>query len=353
MLSFKICQRCVLDNIEVPDITFNGQGVCNYCEDWIRREKVRKMYQSEGPLIMDKMRRERIKRKEKYDCLLGLSGGVDSSLCLHYLVQNDIKPLCWSLDNGYNDPKADENVLRMVEKLKVPYQKLTIDLVAFKGLQASFMKAGVKNIEIPTDHILAAAQYQLAERYNIKYIVGGGNHATEGIMPESYGYNARDLTHIKAINRMFNNEDISGLPLMSLPKYIYYRFIRGIQVVNLLDYYDYDRDRAINLLEDEYGYRQYGEKHCENVFTKWFQNFYLLKKWGLDKRKPHYSSMINSGQMKRETALNLLKEYNAYPELGIEQRVMNYQKKDHMDYPNSKWAWDLLTNVYAHLKRGD
>lgn len=349
-MEFKICSRCVLDNGEVSDIVFDEHGICQHCLQYDRAAREIKNNKSDLPWIYDRLRKEG--RGKDYDCLLGLSGGVDSSTCLHYLIQNGIRPLCFSVDNGWNDKKADENIMRLVEGLKVPFHRYVLDLEKFKELQSTFLKAGVKNIEIPTDHVLMAASYEMASKHGIKTIIGGGNLVTEGVMPEAYGYQARDLKHIKAIYRRFTGKKLTGLPLISLPGYLYHRFIRGTRIVNLLDFYDYDRAGSIKLLVENYGYKPYGEKHCENVWTWWFQSFYLPVKWGLDKRKPHYSSLINSKQMTKTEAVTLLKVPHEYPALGIEDRVMKYPKKEHREYPTNKKLWDFLSQLYAIHKRG-
>lgn len=173
----------------------------------------------------------------KYDLLLGISGGVDSSYCLHLLHSMGIRVLTYSLDNGYNDPLADENMMKLVEGMKVPFYRYTIDLKKFADLQGAFLKAGVRNVEIPTDHILMASAYELANQYGIKTIISGGNWATESIMPESFGYQPRDLTHIKAIYKQFTGKKLTGLPVCGIWKYNYYRWVKGIKVINLLDYF--------------------------------------------------------------------------------------------------------------------
>jgi len=346
----QICSNCVLDTKEVPDLTFDCNGVCQYCIDWHKREKTRLLEAQELPWILDDIRKQG--RGKQYDCPLGLSGGVDSSLCLHYLVENEIRPLCWSMDNGYNSDVSDENIMKMVEKLKIPFIKKVIDLNEYSDLQAAFLKSGVKNIEIPTDHILMALQYETAIEHGINRIIGGGNHATEGIMPESYGYNAQDLRHILAIYKKFCKRKRPDLPLMSLFGYIKARFIKDIRVINLLDFYpNYNRSEAIEFLKDRYDYVSYGEKHCENTFTSWFQTWYLPNKWGLDKRKPHFSSLINSGQMTRKEAMQKLLERQEFPELNIEDRIMKFARHEHSYYKNSKRLRDFLSRIYVYLKR--
>lgn len=275
----------------------------------------------------------------KYDVLMGLSGGVDSSMALHHIV-NDLKlrPLCFSIDNGYNDPKADENIMRLVEGMKVPFFRYTIDLKEYNDMLASFMVAGQKNLEIVTDHILMAATFEMANKYGIKTIISGGNWNTESIMPESWGYQPRDLVHIKSVyGKKIKN------PTCSLLKFNYYKWIKGIRTVNILDWFDYNREESIKVLEEKYGYQRTGEKHCENIWTWWFQNFYLFEKFNIDKRKAHLSSLILSGQITRDEALSELEKNPVYPELGFEKRVMKYKKRSYKEFKTDEKLWNCIT----------
>ena len=344
--NFTVCSRCVMDTTD-PDITFNEKGWCNHCTEFIEKEKQRQLDKTKLPWLLHRIR----KSGKKYDCLIGLSGGVDSSLTLHYLVENGLKPYAYSVDNGWNTPESDENIMRLVETLKVPFYRYVLDSDKFLELQASFLEASVANVEIPTDHMLMASSYETAVKNDIKYIVSGGNLATEGIMPKAWGYQARDLKHIKAVYKYFTRRELTGLPVISLLNYLYYRFIKRIEVVNLLDYYEYNREEAKKLLNEKYGWKDYGEKHCESAFTVWFQNYYLPTKFNYDKRKPHYSSMINSGQMTREDAMRKLTAVLEYPAIMTRKHYMKYPKKTYKHYPNSEFYWNLLSKIYGYIHK--
>lgn len=311
---------------------------CNFCI------QARKSLEETHNLVMPKI------KGDKYDCLIGLSGGVDSSYMLHKAVEMGLRPLCYSVDNGWNDPKADENIMRLVESLKVPFYRYTIDHKKFTELQGAFMKAGQKNIEIPTDHILFATTYEMADKYGIKWVLSGGNASTESIMPASWGYNARDLVHIKDIYRRMTGKKLTGLPTLSLLKWNWYKWVKGIKICYLLDHLDYHREEAIKLLTELYGYKPYGDKHCESEFTTWFQNFYLYEKFGIDKRKAHYSSLIVSGQMTREQGIERLNEQLYYPKLGIESQVLEYSKRDYREFKTDEKLFNLISKVIKWLR---
>src|SRR3990167_6437240 len=349
----KICSQCVMDE-SATEISFNEKGICNFCIEYQKKEQQRRAETLVPGMPWILYGLKKAGQNKKYDCLLGLSGGADSSLCLHILVENGIRPLTYSIDNGWNTPESDENIMRLVEGLKVPFYRYTIDIDKFRELQSAFIKSGTKNIEIPTDHILMASTYEMAIKYGIKYIISGGNHATEGIMPQSYGYEPKDLRFIRAIYKKFTGKNLKGLPTISLPQYLFYRFIGGIKIINLLDYYDYNREKAKELLKEKYGWKDYHRKHNESRFTHWFQECYLPKVWGIDKRKPHLSSMINSGQITREQALEELKtplDGCKYTEeimgkLGIPQEA-SFDKRDYRDYLNNEKIYASLSKIYA------
>lgn len=337
------CKHCVMDG-SAEEIVLDKDGVCNFCHQAQRELRMAK----DNKINLGRYLKQI--KGEKYDCLIGLSGGVDSSFTLHKAVKLGLKPLCFSIDNGWNDPKADENIMRIVETLKVPFFRYTIDKKRFIELQNAFILAGQKNIEIPTDHILMASSYEVASRYGIRWILSGGNVATEIIMPPSWGYNARDLVHIKDIYKWVTGKKLQGLPMCGLIKWNWYHWIKHIRIFYLLDFLDYNRAEAIKVLEKEYGYKDYGEKHCESVFTTWFQNFYLFQKFGIDKRKAHLSSLINSGQITRKEAQEVLYQAPVYPSLGIEDRVMSYQKRSYKEFKTDEKLWLFLGSIIRLLR---
>lgn len=323
------------------EIVFDEGGVCNFCH---QAQHEMNLAAKLRPDLESKVQGIRSCRKGNYDCLIGLSGGVDSSLLLLKAVEMGLRPLCFSVDNGWNDIRADENIMKLVEGMKVPFYRYTIDVPKFRRLQAAFIRQGQKNIEIPTDHILMAASLEVADMYGIKTILSGGNAASESIMPASWGYNARDLVHIKDVYWQTFHVKLSGLPMCSLLKWNWYRWVRGIHTVYLLDYIDYNRSEAIKTLQNKFGWSDYGAKHEESLFTSWFQNFYLYQKFGIDKRKAHLSSLINSGQITRSEALKELRQSPVYPRLGLEERVMSYPIRPYTDFRTDERLYRAISS---------
>jgi N-acetyl sugar amidotransferase len=331
------------------EITFDKNGVCNFC---ITAKKMLKQIKDEKhrlPIIINQIKKDGT--GNDYDVIIGLSGGVDSSVSLHHIVQLGLRPLCFNVDNGYNDKKADENVMKLVETLKVPFYRYVIDLEKFRELQAAFIRAGVPNIEIPTDHILMATSFEMAKKHNVKWIISGGNVATESIMPISWGYNPWDLRHIQDVYRKFTGRKLNGLPLCNLFWYNWYKWVKRIKTFYILDYVDYNRADSIKMLEEKYLYQDYHEKHCENLFTWWFQNYYLFEKFGYDKRKPHLSSLINSGQIERKEALYSLADRPVYPGLGLEGKVLKYPKRSHYEFKTNEKLWKFITIFVRACRR--
>lgn len=323
------------------ELVLDENGICQFCKVAGAELEMARIQKDFLPIFLSMLKKDGL--GSRYDILIGLSGGVDSSTALVKAVELGLRPICFTMDNGYNDPKADENILKLVETLKVPLYRYVLDLDKFKELQVAYLKAGVVNVEASYDHLLMAATFEMASKYGVKWIVSGGNVATESIMPPSWSFNARDLTNLKSIYKWATGKKLKGLPTCGIWKWNYYRWIKKIKIFYLLDYLDYNRKESEKMLIEKFGFQSTGEKHEENIFTRWYQSFYLFEKFGIDKRKAHYSSLINSGQMTRSEAKQLLLERPVYPQLGFERKVMQYQKREHTDFKVGKWysriAW--------------
>ena len=329
------------------EIVLDKDGICNFCH---QAQKSLKEIEAEKPNLGKWIKQiKEDGQGSNYDVLIGLSGGVDSSTVLHHAIKFGLRPLCYSIDNGWQSDIAQENIMKMVEGLKVPFFRQTINLNRFRALQAAFMQAGLMNVEIPSDHIIMASSFEIASKYRIKWILSGGNATTESIMPESWGYQPRDLKHIKAVYKWATGKKLTDLPVCGLLKWNYYKWVKGIKTFYLLDYLDYNWEQSKEMLAKEYKWTDYGGKHEESVFTKWFQAYYLFEKFGIDKRKAHWSSLINSGQLDRKTAMQSLASRPEYPSLGLEKKVMGYPKRKHEDFPRDKW-FGRISKVIRFLR---
>jgi N-acetyl sugar amidotransferase len=362
--SYQICTKTIMDTSD-PEISFDENGVCNYVNEFnlsVKADlenKEQKKKNLESLLLKIK---EDGKNKE-YDCIIGLSGGVDSCY-LAYLVKNQfgLRPLAIHVDGGWNSELAVKNVEHIVKKLGIDLHTFVVDWSEMKDIQVAFFKAAVANQDVPQDHAFFAALNKEASKRGIKYIINGSNKATEYILPNSWGYNAMDARHIKSIHKKFGKRRIKNFPIVSfLEYYIYYPFIKGIRIVKPLNYIDYIKADAMNVLEKDLGWRYYGGKHYESRFTKFFQSYFLPTKFGYDKRKAHLSSLIVSGQTTREKALEEItkplydevelqedKEY-VLKKLGITSdewdNIMELPNKTYKDYPSNYSKYIILRKL--------
>lgn|SRR3990167_8363666 len=336
----KTCTICVMSEISDPEIVFDAKEICNHCYAAQKAQNQHRVDQQNLPWIIDGI-------KKRGRCLIGLSGGVDSSWALYQLKQQGVDVVAYHFNNGYNTQKADENVMKLVEGMKVPLFRYVVDKEKFDDLYQAFIKAGIKNLEAVTDHLLFAIAYEMANNEGVKTIISGGNWQTESIMPKHFGEDPRDLYWIKSVYKQMTGKRLKGLPVIPLWKEQYYRLIKGIKFVPILDYVEYNREKAIDKLRQLYGYEHPGGKHEESILTKWFQNIYLPRRYGLDKRIPHFSSMIHSGQITRQQAMEQLKHppEEVEPPLGGGWGLAD--KKEYDDYPNSKWIRQQVIKLYA------
>ena len=219
-----------------------------------------------------------------------------------------LNPLAVHLDNGWNTDTSVKNIKKILDKLDIDLYTHVIDWEEFRELQLSFLKSSIANAEIPTDQAITAILYKLAAKFGVKYIINGGNVNSESIMPESWMEDNLDTRLIKSIHKKYSNKALKTYPMMGYPKLAYYILVKKIKYVGILNFVDFDKEAAIKFLENEFGWTPYKEKHFESIFTRWFQSIYLIKKFNIDKRKAHFSSLIVSGFMKRDSALAELKK---------------------------------------------
>jgi N-acetyl sugar amidotransferase len=366
---YQICTRTVMDTTD-PEITFDENGVSSHALHYDRTMK-RYVDAATRGARADELAAlvARIKAAgagKPYDCVIGISGGVDSTYLVLQAVKLGLRPLAVHFDSGWNSELAVANIANIVQRLNLDLVTDVADWREMRDLQASFFKASVANCDIPTDHAFPAVAFREAARYGIRYILSGHNFATESILPTAWGYNATDARHLKAIQRRFGSAKLTSYPTMGIFKrYVWYGYVRPITTIHLLNYLPYVKADAKAAIADELGWRDYGGKHYESVFTRWFQGAYLPEKFGFDKRRAHLSSLIVSGQLTREQALVEL-EQTDYPaelerqdhdfiakKLGLSRtefdEILARPPVDHLEYPNSKWAFDLLIGLTDKL----
>ena len=293
-----ICKRCIMDTTD-SDIVFDKDGICNHCKKYDElnvtagnfKDLVKKIKQS--------------KKGKEYDCLIGLSGGVDSSFVAYNAVKAGLSPLAFHLDNGWNTEIGNQNVQNIIKKLNLKMDVITLDWDEFKDIQLSFLKVSVPDLEIPTDHALQAALHMIADKHDIKYILMGCNTKTESHVPNTWSQGYFDWKYIDSIHNQFGNVTLKTFPHMDLVALNYYSMKH--KMINLLNYLDYNKIKAMEIMEKEIGWEYYGGKHYESVYTRFYQGYILPVKFGFDKRKSHFSSLICAGQMTRAQALEELK----------------------------------------------
>jgi N-acetyl sugar amidotransferase len=358
---YQVCSRCILDTNDYPEITFDNEGVCSVCHiyDDLALKTVKRG--NEADEAMNVMLQE-IKAKGKgkeYDCLIGVSGGVDSTYLAWKAKEWGLRPLILHVDNGWNTELSVMNIENLVKKLGFDLFTYVIDWNEIRDLQLSYMKASVLDIDIPTDNAYAAAIFKIANEKNIKYIITGHNTVTEGWLPPTFTHFKYDIINMKAIQKKFGSVPLKTFPYLGVTKGWYYMKIKGLKTFSPLNWIDYDKNAVKKFIQEELGWRDYGGKHYENIFTRFYQGYILYKKFGVDKRKSHLSTLICSGQISRSEALEEIKK-NPYPteELLLEDReylikklriseqefqnIMDLPIKKHTDYPSILHWYDRL-----------
>jgi len=305
----KICTRCIIDS-NVPDVSFNDDGICNYCSEYLEKSSfVLKMTpetrQAELEALLKKVKRNG--KGKKYDCVVGVSGGVDSSWALVQIVKLGLRPLAVHMDNGWNSEASQNNIENLVKRLGVDLFTYVIDWDEYRNLLQAFLDADVIDVELLADNALVAVMYNQAAKYRLRYILTGYNQITEGFpMPAEWNWNKFDKRNIVAIGKKFGNIHIKSFPAIGSLKWAYYHYIRLIQLNPTLNYLQYSKPEAFHILQRDYGYKPYPFKHYESVLTRFYQGYILPAKFGVDKRKIHLSALVASGQMTRIEALSKL-----------------------------------------------
>jgi len=361
---YQICSNCVMDTTDFK-IQFDENGICDHCNNYYNNILPSwhpdDIGAKELETIVAKIKKEG--KNKKYDCIIGLSGGVDSS-CLVYLAKEKfgLRPLIFSVDTGWNLNVANDNVEKIVKGLNLDLHLEVVDWDEMKDLQLAYFKSQVPYQDTPQDHAIFAALYNYTAKHGIKYVLTGGNYSTECVREPSEWVHVNDLRQIKDIHRRFGKHPLKKFPLCSMFKYrLYYRYVKGIKIIQLLNLIPYKKEQAITELENRFDWERYANKHFESIFTRFYEGYWLIKKFGYDKRKAHFSSLILTGQMTREEALQKLKE-SPYDENFAMQdleyiankldltkdefiELMNGDNKTYRDYKSSIWLINLAIKL--------
>jgi N-acetyl sugar amidotransferase len=346
---YRMCTRCVMDTTD-PDIVFDGIGVCNHCHTYDRMVREYVVDGDEGLRQLDKLA-EKIRKdgkSKKYDCVIGVSGGVDSTYVAYRVKQLGLRPLAVHLDNGWDSELAVKNIEETLKRLNIDLYTEVLDWEEFKDLQVSFLKASTPDSEIPTDHAINALLGDLAKKIGIKYVIIGTNVRTETHLPRAWSQGHFDWKYIREVHRKFGTYPLRTFPHFDFITY-YLRMITQKRI-EILNYIGYNKKEALRVLQNELGWRYYGGKHYESIYTRFYQGYILPEKFGFDKRRSHLSSLLCSGEITREQALDELKVPTYAPSMQEEDReyvvkklglteqqfteIMNAPKKSYWDYPS-------------------
>ena len=369
-LRVQTCARCVMDT-SASDIVFDAQGVCNYCTDFLRdRERFTEADPAKRQARLEELV-ARVKANgggKRYDCIVGVSGGVDSSWALVKAVELGLRPLAVHMDNGWNSELAQNNIANLVRGLGVDLDTHVIDWPEYRGLMEAFFAADVIDVELLYDNAMIAVNHRAAARQGVSYMLGGTNVATEGMrMPPGWNWFKYDKRNIREISKRFGGPRLRSFPAIGTADFVFH-YLRGRRWLSFLDYLDYRKTEALEVLQRKFAYKPYPFKHYESVFTRFYQGFILPTKFGVDKRRLHFSTLVMNGEMTRDEALaalqgipyeseKLLKQDTAYflRKMGWDskklQAYLERPAKSHADYPSERTWWNFAERTYVKLAK--
>ena len=349
-------------------INFNDHGLCNHCQryDQLYQTRVVSSERSSAELSKLVVKIKKSNHGGRYDCVIGVSGGVDSTYVAYLTKKLGLKPLAVHFDNGWNSELAVKNIENTLKILNIDLFTYVVDWEEFRDIQRSFLFASTPDGEIPTDHGIFAALWRVAVKYNIKYVITGMNFATESMSIPHWSYGHSDYFYIKKIVQKFGGRSLKTFPSFSLWYLFYVTVLRRVRRVSILNYVDYNKDDALKIIENELGWRPYGGKHHESIYTRFWQGVVLPEKFGIDKRYAHFSDLINSGQFTKSQAINEIKKPTYSLELQESDRqyvakklgfcnddfenMLKLPVKNFIDYPNNFKVISLLKKIVDSLR---
>ena len=365
--TYQICTRCVMDTSD-PEIVFDEEGHCNHCTAAIGRLEQSYLPDERGQKKIEEMV-AKIRQEGKgkpYDCLIGISGGIDSSWLTYKSKEWGLRPLIFHVDAGWNSEIAQQNIERLLKHLDYTLFTYVVDWEEIRDLQRAYLESSLANQDVPQDHVFFAVLFQKAAELGIKYWLSGSNLVSESILPQAWGYLAMDSRQLKAVHHQFGKMPLRTYKTLSFFDYCkFYNdvpLVPSVKAIAPLNWMDYGPEKAREVLAREVGWKNYGRKHSESRFTKFFQNYYLPEKFGYDKRRAHFSSLIAAGEMTRDEALQLLEQplYNPaelqsdkeffLKKLGYSEtewnRIFSLPNKSYKDYPN----WEKFLSIGRKIK---
>jgi N-acetyl sugar amidotransferase len=343
-----VCKRCIMDNVNDPDLVIDSKGICNHCHNFDSAvAKLPPKDKAEESFKKLTLQMKQDGKSKKYDCMIGVSGGVDSTYLAHVAKEAGLRALLVHCDNGWNSELAVQNIQNICNYTGFDLYTLVLDWEEFKDIQLSFFKANVVDVELPYDYALTISIYKAALKFNVKYVLTGHNVATEGTyLPKSWRHDKMDILNIIDIHKIFGK-----VKMITFPYYNFFRqkfFLdKKLQYVNLLNFVGYNKDEVKKFIQEKMNWRDYGGKHYENVFTRFYQGYILNEKFKIDKRQFHLSVLVQSGQITREEALEEYKK-PAYDKVQLASDLEFVIKK--LNFTPESFNTYIKTPPRSHLE---
>ncbi len=338
-----------MDNKITQVISFNNEDVCSYCTDFYKM----KSYTFGRPknILDTKLNNQLTKIKQQgkgktYDCIIGLSGGVDSTYVAYLVKKLGLRALAVHFDNGWNSELAVKNIENIILKTGFDLETYVVNWNEFKDLQRAYLKASVIDIEVLSDHMIVASLYRLCRKYKIKNIITGTNIANEFVIGKDWVYNKNDLTNIKNIHKQFGTLPLKTFPKLGFTKLLFLKWFFNLQSIDILNYQDYKKKDVKEIIIKEFGWRDYGGKHYESTWTKFYQGYILPRKFGVDKRIAHLSNLILNSEITKEQAIEELKNTPPLPENEVNELEEYVLKK--LSFSASEWETIMSTKPIPH-----
>ena len=361
----KHCERCLM-NTTIKGVEIFDDGTCSSCRKYFATVKrIKPPYYDSIDSLLFSIRQT---KNKKYNCIVGVSGGVDSSYTLVKAVELGLKPLAVHMDNGWNSELANNNIKNLCEKLNVDLYTHVIDWEEYREMMNCFFKADVVDVELLYDNAMIAVNYNLARKFKIKHILAGTNHATEGVpMPKDWNWFKFDQKNIKSIVKKYNGPKFNTMPTFGVITYILDTYVNKIKWIDFLDLFDYTKNLALEVLVKDFDYKPYPYKHYESVFTRFYQGYILPKKFGIDKRINHLSAEVLNGDLSKEDAVAMLAKspYSAAGNVDLDKKyflkkmnwkesdLTNYiarERREHSEFNNEKKLWEFFVKIYSFIK---